>query len=115
MKKIKNVTPEEIAAWKARYGTDKVKEFTIPISDEQNEHDEYLNTVTGYFRKPDLKVIGAAGKFSETDPIRSGLILFEECFLGGDPEFRENDEVKMSAIKTLNGWFKIRVAVIKNV
>lgn len=108
MKKT-SVTPEDIAAWKAKHGDGQVKEFTVPLDDDNKR------SAVGYFSKPDLKTIGAAGKFAESDPIRSGMILFDSCFLGGDAEFRENDEVKMSAIQALNRWFKVRTALIKNV
>ncbi len=94
----------QIKRWKAKYG--EVNQITVPIDDEGN-------TVTAYFRKPDLNIIAAASKFAETDPIKSGLILFENCWLGGDETIKQDDEAKLSAIKSLGKLFKVRDAEIK--
>lgn len=109
MKKIA-ITPERIAAWKAEHGENNVKKFVIPIDDDNTQ------TVEGYFRKPTLKALGISGKFAETDPMRAGQLLYNECFLGSEhEEFSTNEEVVMSCIKLLNGLFKVRVGEIKNV
>ena len=102
------ITQEELSGWKLKYGNDRVKAVVVPIDDDGN-------TVTGYVRKPDLKTIRAAGKFAETDPVRSGMILFDNCFLGGDDSISADDELRMSVISALNTLFKVRVATIKNV
>lgn len=109
MKKI-IITPEKIAVWKAEHGENNIKKFVIPIDDNGEQ------MVEGYFRKPTLKALGMSGKFAETDPMRAGQLLYNECFLGSEcEEFSTNEEVMMSCIKLLNGWFKVRVGEIKNV
>ena len=103
------ITPERIEAWKKEHGSDHVKKITVPIDDEGKE------TVEGFFHKPTLKALSMAGKFSTTDPIRAGQILFNECFLGSeDDDFSNNEEVVMSCIQLLNSLFKVRVGSIKN-
>lgn len=106
MDKLKaGVTETQFNEWKARYGF--VYEFAIPINDTGDK-------VYGYFRKPDLSIIAAATKFAESDPIKSGEVMFDNCFLGGDPIIKSNDECKLSAIQSLSNLFQIRAAEIKN-
>lgn len=102
------VTQHQIEAWKLKHGVDKVKAFDIPVNDEGTE------IATGYFRKPDLQVIAISSKFIENDPIKAGLVLFENCWLGGDERITKDDELKMSAIESLNTMFRVRTATIKN-
>jgi hypothetical protein len=101
-------TPEQIEAWKQQYGIDQVFEISVPLNDENTEF------VTGYFRKPNLQAISASAKVMEADPIKSGIIMFDNCWLGGEEKFKNNDEAKMSAIEQLNKLFQIRIATVKN-
>lgn len=100
------ITQETIENWKKQYGS--VYAIEVPLDDSGSKK------VTGYFRKPDLKTIGAAARYSETDPVKAGLIVFENCWLGGDEELRNNDECIMSAIQSLSTLFVVRVSTIKN-
>jgi hypothetical protein len=102
-----NVAPAQIDIWRAKYGA--VHQIAVPIDDDG------VNKVYGYFRKPDLMILSACAKFSDIDPVKSGTIMFDACFLGGDEQFKTNDEVKMSSILALNRLFKIRLAELKNV
>tara|TARA_Y100000782_G_scaffold111876_1_gene140908 strand:- start:5291 stop:5620 length:330 start_codon:yes stop_codon:yes gene_type:complete len=94
----------QIRKWKAKYGA--VHQVTVPVGDEEEE-------AIAYFRKPDLKTIGAAGKFAETDPIKAGEIIFSNCWLGGDERIKEDDEAKIAAIKAVGQLFKAKVAQVK--
>lgn len=102
---IVEVSEAQLNIWKEEHGN--VFEIEAPVDDKGT-------TVKGYFRKPDLSTLGAASKYAESDPIKSGLILLQNCFLGGDNAFRNNDEVKFSAIVAINGIFKVREAKVKN-
>jgi hypothetical protein len=95
------VSDEQLAIWK--------EESEVHLVSVKTES----GTVSGYFKKPNLQVIGAASKYAATDPVRSGLILFESCWLAGDPEMREVDEIKMSAIGKLGELFKVYEAEVK--
>lgn len=101
------VTQKQIAHWKAQYGA----VFEIIVKTDDNDPSKEVH---GYFRKPDLKIIQAASKFIDTDPLKGGLIQLENCFLGGDDAFKDDDEVRVSAIQALNRIFRIRIAEIKN-
>ena len=101
------VTAAQIKTWKAKYNGE-VYEIVTPLDDTNKK------TATGYFRKPDLKVISAAAKFSENDQIKAGEVLFVNCWLGGDKDLYDtNDEAKLSVIKTLSQIFKIRNSTLK--
>lgn len=100
------VTEAMIENWKKQYG--KVYEISVPLDDEKKAE------ATAYFRKPDLKTIGAAAKFAETDPIKSGLIMFDNCWLGGDERMKEDEECKVSAVQLVSSLFTVRVGTIKN-
>lgn len=100
------VTAAQIKQWKSKYGD--VYQIDTPLDDEKKE------IATAYFRKPDLKVIGAAQKFAESEPLKAGQIMYTNCFLGGDKEiFEHNDEAKLSAIQQLGQLFKVRQSDIK--
>lgn len=101
------VTQAQLDKWKKEHG--EVKEVEIPLDDTGK------NIVTCYVKKPNIDILGAAASVAETDPMRSGLILYDNCYLGGDPETKESDEVKMSVVVALKSMFRVRLAKIKNV
>lgn len=98
------ILEQKIKQWKEKYGV--VHQIDVPLEDESQ-------VATAYFRKPDLQLISAAAKFSESDPIKSGNILFENCWLGGDELVKSDDEARLSAIQALGQIFKVRTAAIK--
>jgi len=69
--------------------------------------------VKGYFKKPNLQIISAASKYANEDPIKSGEILFDSCWLDGDMEMRNDDEIKVAAMGSLSNLFKLLEAKIK--
>lgn len=97
----------QINEWKNKYGS--VYAITIPGNTDDGEKDSF----TGYFRKPNLKIISASSRFANDNPVKSGEILFENCWLGGDQEIKDNDELKLTAITKINELFKVREADIK--
>lgn len=98
-------TQTQINQWKKQYGD--VFAIAVPLGEAKNS-----KKVTGYFRKPDLATIGAAAKF-RLDPIKSGEIVFENTWLGGDEEIRKSDELKLSVLKELGSLFKVRQAKVE--
>lgn len=96
------ISEAQINQWKIRWK--EIYQIEIP-----GEEQVYV----GYVRKPDLDVLSAASRFSETDPIKAGNIMFENCFLGGDEAIKENDELKLSVIQAISKLVKIREAQIK--
>jgi len=100
---MEKVSEAQIKRWKAKYG----EVYAISVKDENGED------LTGYFRKPDLNVIAAASKFAEADPVKSGIVMFENCWLGGDEAIKDDDEAKLGVIKSLGQLFKIKEAEVK--
>jgi hypothetical protein len=98
------VTRGQIEAWKRQHGDI----YAIDV-----ESDDAGNKLRCYVRKPDLNIISASSKFASSDPVRSGMVVFENCWLAGDPEIKANDELKISVVIKLNELFKIREAEIK--
>lgn len=99
-----NITEAKIKQWKQRWG--EVHQFDVVIDDEGNK-------ATAYFRKPDLAVIGASLSKGDNDPIGSGNVFFENCWLGGDEIIRTNDEARFSVTLKLNRLFKLRAVEVK--
>lgn len=99
------VTEAQIKQWKARWG--EVHLVEVPADDEGK------TKLYGYFKKPSLDIISASARFAESDPIKSGTVLFENCWLGGDETLKENDEARLSCMKALGKLFKVREAIIK--
>jgi hypothetical protein len=96
------VSPAQLAAWKKTHKD----VYQITVDDEGKE-------VTGYFKKPDMAVISAASRFASSDPVKSGEIMFESCWLAGDVELKEVEELKVSCFGKLAELFKVREAKIK--
>lgn len=97
------ITEAQIKKWKAKYGD------VFAISVKLNNKEK----ATGYFKKPDLNIIAAAAKFAETDPIKSGTVMLENCWLGGDEIIKQDDEAKLGVIKRLGELFKVKEAEVK--
>lgn len=96
------VTKAQIAKWKKDHGD----VFQIDCEHEGK-------TYTGYFRKIGMAELSAAAKFVESDPFKSGNILFDSTVLACDPEMKSVDEIKVGAISKLNTLFKIATATVK--
>lgn len=99
------ITEAQIKQWKARWG--EVHQVEVPVDDTGREK------LTGYFKKPSLEIISASARFAESDPIKSGTVLFENCWLGGDEALKTNDEARVSCMKVLGKLFRVREATIK--
>ena len=74
------VTPQQVNAWKKEHGPDSV--FCYKTKDN----------VTGYFLKPDRKIIAFATGSSKGDSMRFKEILAENCWLGGDDRIIREDK-----------------------
>ena len=100
------ITKEMVAAWKEKFGANKIA--LISVQKDEN------TTLHAFVRHPDIKILSAAGSVVDKDPIKSGIILFENCWLAGDDEIRNDDELKMGVITEINALFKIRKATTEN-
>lgn len=71
------VTEEMIAAWKKKYGDVYI------VSSEGR---------TAYLRRPDRKVLGAAGVIGGPDLLKQKEYMMRSCWLGGDETLLEEDK-----------------------
>lgn len=109
------ITQAQLKSWKDKYG--EVFAIDIPVTDLTKEEiaaGKIAEQVTGYFRKPNLQIIGMAAKIVDSDPIKAYRHQFDNCWLGGDPLFHSNEEVMYAAMLAVNALFKVRIASIKN-
>jgi|GEM_PF-5354685 len=104
------LTDAKIKALKAEHGD--IFLIEVPTEDKTSELCE-VPTVSAIFKKPDMKTLGASAKFSESDPMKAGNVIYENCFIEGDELFKTSSEVKLAALKKFNAIFKIREATVK--
>lgn len=98
------VTPEQIAAWKAE--NRKVHAIEVKDGDE---------LIVGYFRRPGMETISAVSALSKTDETKGSMVMFDNCWLGGDPVMKSDMLVKMAAIRQLGELFGSVTGSLKNV
>lgn len=96
------VTEAQVKQWKSRWG----EVTSITVKDGEKSY-------TGYFKKPDLQTISAASRFMDSDPVRGGQVVFENCWLGGDPVMKTDDEVKFATLLQVNRLFRILETEVK--
>lgn len=108
MKNEKNIagtaTAEQIAAWKLKHPSGVWA--VITTDDDGNAHVTYV-------RKPDIQVLGAAAKYAESDPVKSGEIMFNSLRLGGSEAVAEDAQMLMAAVGKIGELFKLREAELK--
>jgi hypothetical protein len=98
------ITEVQLKQWKTRWGD--VYQISVKLDTEGS-------TATGYFKKPTLETIAAAGRVMDNDPIRAGQVVFENCWLGGDETMKNSDEAKLAAIREVNKLFRILETEVK--
>lgn len=103
MKRIGEATPAQIKQWKSH--CKNVHEIVISDDDDVER--------VCYVKSPDLDILAAASKYATENPVKSGIIMFDSVWLGGDADIQADDELKMSAIQKIADLFRIREASIK--
>lgn len=81
------VTPEMIAKWKEKYGD----VFCFTAADGKQ----------CYLRRPSRTVLSLATVGAQTDPLKFNEVILENCFLGGDPCFKTDDDYFMGVSKNI--------------
>jgi hypothetical protein len=96
------VTAKTIGDWKQKFG--KVFQIDVSVSGVSK---------TGYYKKPDRKIMGAALKFGQNDPMKFNETLATNCWLGGDAEMQTNDDYFLSACQKFGELVQVGEASIK--
>jgi len=97
------ISRAQLNAWKAKY-TDA---YCITIEDDEG------NRLAAWFRKPDIDCISAAARYAESDPMKSGLVVFNTCVLHCDAGIEADDNLKISVMNKLGELMKVREAELK--
>ena len=94
----KEITAEQIAAWKKKYG----RVFSIEVDGK-----------TAYLRKPDRKTLSFATTAGQTNPMKFNEALLNGCWLGGDEEIKTDDDLFLSVSGKLADLIQVKEAELK--
>ncbi len=65
-----------------------------------------------YMRKPDRKVLSAASKFGQADPLKFNETIINNCKIGGDYTLLENDDDWMAVSAKVGELVQIKEAEV---
>lgn len=97
------VTEEQVNKWKATHK----RVFRIDVTDGDDLH-------VAYFKRPSLPTMSAVTKVGKTDEMKSVEVLYDNCFLGGSTEMREDALLFMAATTQLGKIFNSCLGSLKN-
>lgn len=97
------VTEEQINKWKNVHK----HVIRIDVTDGDDLH-------VAYFKRPSLETMSAVTKVSKSDEVKSASVLYDNCFLGGDTEMREDALLFMAATTQLGNMFNSCLGSLKN-
>ena len=97
------VTEEQINKWKAAHK----RVVRIDVTDGDDLH-------VAYFKRPSLETMSAVTKVTKTDEVKGATVLYDNCFLGGDPEIREDALLFVAATAQLGQLFNSCLGSLKN-
>lgn len=97
------VSEEQIRRWKAAHR----RIIRIDVTDGEDLH-------VAYFRRPTIETMSAVTKTGKTDEVKSAGVLYDNCFLGGDPEMRRDALLFMAATAQLGRMFEACMGSLKN-
>lgn len=94
---------EQISAWKEQYK----KVFVIEIVDGEDKH-------IAYFHRPTMQTMSAVVKLSKTDEIQGSKALFDNCFISGSPDIKEDAILFIECSKQLSTILNALSSTLKN-
>lgn len=94
-KLIGEVTPDQIQAWKDKYG----QIFGIVV-------DGHI----AYLRKPDRRILGFASTAGKTNNVKFNETLLNNCFIGGSELIKTDDDYFMGACTQLAEIINVKEA-----
>ena len=97
------VTEEQINKWKAVHK----RVIRIDVTEGEDLH-------VAYFKRHSLETMSAVTKVGKSDEVKSASVLYDNCFLGGDTEMREDALLFMAATAQLGNMFNSCLGSLKN-
>lgn len=97
------VTGEQINRWKAAHR----RVIRIDVTDGEDLH-------VAYFKRPSLETMSAVTKVGKSDEVKGAEVLYDNCFLGGDAEIREDALLFMAASAQLGNMLTSCLGSLKN-
>lgn len=67
-----------------------------------------------WFKKPDMRTLGAASKFFQSNPIQAAQIFAKNCLVHGDAKLLDDPEIFMAISPSINNLIAERAVVVKN-
>ena len=97
------VTEEQINKWKALHK----RVSRIEIADGDDLH-------VAYFKRPSLETMAAVAKVYKTDEVKSSMVLYDNCFLGGSEDIRNDAMLFMAASEQIGALLGSCSGSLKN-
>lgn len=97
------VGEDQIRKWKAVHK----RVIRVDVADGDDLH-------VAYFKRPSLETMSAVTQVAKTDEVKSAAVLYDNCFLGGDAEIREDALLFMAAAAQLGQLFNSCLGSLKN-
>lgn len=113
--KTEKVQPENIIGEVSEIDIQKWKEENPQGIKEITCQDDDGNFHIGYLKKPTLDILSAASQHLPADPLKSGKIMFNSCFLGGSDFIKNDDEARAGVQSVLKKLFKVREFEVKKI
>lgn len=68
-----------------------------------------------WFRRPDMKVMGAVTKLLQSDPLQANLVLFRNCLINQElVKWADDVEVMMAVMPHIERIMEVRAAEVRN-
>jgi hypothetical protein len=94
-----NPTPEDIQGWKEKY---------------KNVHKLTIGDKTAYLKNPDRKTLSLAmSRIAKSDIMGGSEAILENCWLGGNPEIKTDDELFMAAVGKVGDLIQVKEAELE--
>ncbi|MCM1035538.1 MAG: hypothetical protein NC038_05520 [Paludibacter sp.] len=97
------VTKEQIAEWKAKYG----QVSRITVKDPEN------GDKVCYLKLPSRKALGYATQAAKDNPMKFNEVILQDCWLGGDDEIKTNDTLFLSVSSKIAELIEVKEAELE--
>lgn len=97
------ISKEQIAEWKAKFGT--VNKITVKDAENGNK--------VCYLRQPSRKALGYASQASKDNPMKFNEVILNDCWLGGDDEIKTNDTLFLSVSGKIAELIEVKEAELE--